>query len=273
MFSLKIGEGKIINNYSVTMRVSLRDITATNYGIKKFISFFFEKRAEILFNKKIFNYSLSSWFCFLSYYGAMIPLSSSIKSRMLANIFFLDLINSYKGWRHLRGLPSRGQRTWTNANASYKNNLVLRHLKLLQFKKILGNLSINEVTVSLNAESVNLLWKNQWEHEWREAKKKRIFFLQKNSVNYKVDLFSASKCIVGGFNKKYSKSKQQKTNSKNNSFTVGFDFGFTKGLFQDKNKSGSLVTNLAVPKKKKIKKKTESSGGAIKKKKKKDQWD
>lgn len=267
-----MGEGKIINNYLINMRVNLRNIVVSSYGVKKFTSIFFEKRTEILFNKQIFNYSLSSWFCFLSCYGALVPFDCSIKNRMLANIFFLDFINSYKGWRHLRGLPSRGQRTWTNATSSYKNNLVLRHLKLLQFKKMLGSLNINDIAVSLNAESVNLLWKNQWEHEWREAKKKRIFFLQKNSINFKIDLFSASKCIVGGFNKKYSKSKQQKTSIKNNSFTIGFDFGFTKGLFQDKNKASNLIVNPVIQKKKKVKKKVDNISTVIKKKK-KDQWD
>ena len=138
---------------------------------------------------------------------------------------------------------------------------------------MLGNLNINEISVSLNAESVNLLWKNQWEHEWREAKKKRIFFLQKNSINYKIDLFNMSKCIVGGFIKKYSKNKQQKQTTKGSVFTMGFDFGFTKGVFQDKNRLQNVVTNNVIQKKKKIKKKTEVFRGSSIKKKKSSQWE
>ena len=138
---------------------------------------------------------------------------------------------------------------------------------------MLGNLSINEISVFLNAEAVNLLWKNQWEHEWREAKKKRIFFLQKNSINYKIDLFNTSKCIVGGFIKKYSKSKQQKQNTKGSVFTVGFDFGFTKGIVQDKSRLQNVVTNNIVQKKKKPKKKPEISKATNIKKKKNSQWE
>lgn len=35
----------------------------------------------------------------------------SLKLRLLVNIYLLELLGTYRGWRHARGLPVRGQRT------------------------------------------------------------------------------------------------------------------------------------------------------------------
>ena len=40
-----------------------------------------------------------------------IPENLDIKKRFTLNIFMLDIINSYRGFRHSMGLPVRGQRT------------------------------------------------------------------------------------------------------------------------------------------------------------------
>ena len=53
------------------------------------------------------------------------------------NIYWLELIGSYRGWRHIHGLPVRGQRTWTNAWSVYKSNLDLREFLVTLTKKYL----------------------------------------------------------------------------------------------------------------------------------------
>ena len=35
----------------------------------------------------------------------------SLRVRLLINIYLLELLGTYRGWRHSRGLPVRGQRT------------------------------------------------------------------------------------------------------------------------------------------------------------------
>ncbi len=169
----------------------------------------------------------------------------NIKDRKLLNIFFLDLINSYRGWRHARGLPVRGQRTWTNAWTTYRANLVLREYKIILAKKIYGNISSSELNVAYLAEQVNMLWKLQWEQEWREAKKKRLVYLKKDVNLYKVDLYSMSKGLVGGYTKRGDKAKKQKQTTRKNYFSLGFDTGFTKTLLKTSSnsvkKSGAQV--------------------------------
>ena len=40
--------------------------------------------------------------------------NKSFKEKNITNIYILDLLCTYKGWRHSRGLPVRGQRTKNN---------------------------------------------------------------------------------------------------------------------------------------------------------------
>ena len=83
-----------------------------------------KSRLEILDNKSFNELTPDKWVVLLKLLNSIIPNNKSIKERFLLNIFFLDLIVSYRGWRHSKGLPVRGQRTWTNAWTVYKNNLV-----------------------------------------------------------------------------------------------------------------------------------------------------
>lgn len=166
----------------------------------------------------------------------IIPKDSDLKKRKLLNIFFLDLIASYKGWRHGHGLPVRGQRTWTNANSTYKSNLSLRYFKISLAKRVYGGASLHEANIAYLAEQINLLWKLQWEKEWSLAKKKRNQIFKKKTASYKIDLYSMAKGQVSS--SEGSSGKKKKEGGKN-SFMLGFDPGFTKKLLR-KNTTGQL---------------------------------
>lgn len=155
---------------------------------------------------------------------------SSYKTRQLVNIYLLNLLGTYRGWRHSRGLPVRGQRTWSNAWSSYRSNLTLRSYKVTISKKIYGTNFSNDYFTAYLAEEVNNMWRLQWGLEWLEAKKKRVN-LQKNvKNNFKVDLVSMAKLQIDSFNKKKTSPKLKK--SKRNVFTLGFDPGFTKTIIK-----------------------------------------
>lgn len=141
------------------------------------------------------------------------------------NIFFLDLINTYRGWRHSVGLPVRGQRTWSNANTVYKNNLNLRYFKMNLIKKLYNTVSNQTVNLIYSAEQFNLLWKLQWELEWKEAKKKKVFFLKKKHIRDQISLNS----IVENQN---LNMKDKKVAYSNKNFSFGYDKGFTKMLLK-----------------------------------------
>ena len=155
------------------------------------------------------------------------------KTRTLLNIYLLNLLGTYKGWRHSRGLPVRGQRTWSNSWSSYRSNLLLRSYKITASKKIYGSSYSNDCITAYLAEEVNNMWRLQWYYEWFESKKKRVN-LQKNvKNNFKVDLVSMSKLQVDVISKKKDSTKSKK--SKKNVFTLGFDPGFTKNIIKQNN--------------------------------------
>jgi Ribosomal protein S13 len=70
-----------------------------------------EERLESLLNTKIKDLPQRDWSVFLNLVHQIVPRKSSLKRRTILNVFMLDAITSYRGWRHYKGLPVRGQRT------------------------------------------------------------------------------------------------------------------------------------------------------------------
>ena len=198
----------------------------------------FCQRLEIFdtYNFNILN--ADKWVILLKFLNYFIPKNKSFKDKLILNVFFLDLIISYRGWRHSKGLPVRGQRTWTNAWTSYRNNLILREYKVIIAKKLYGNISLENLNVTYLAEQINLLWKLQWENEWREAKKKRLISMKSSFKVTGIDLYSMSKGIVDTSGNKKNKKKTKNQFNKN-LFTLGFEPGFTKALIK-----ANYVNNL-----------------------------
>ncbi len=209
------------------------------------------------------------------------------KSRLQVSILFLDLISSYRGWRHGRGLPVRGQRTWSNAWSSYRSNLILREIKLKIAKKFYGNMPENEINMAYLAEDINSLWKVQWEHEWKTAKK-RLKILERGNKRtpVKIDLVSMAQgnIITDDLTQKKLKANKKKRIIQKNVFTLGFDPGFTKFVLQNCHNPikggifGGAVMNTPktfkkVVTKKKIDIKAQKIAHKTKKKNKKSLWD
>lgn len=146
------------------------------------------------------------------------------------------MICTYKGYRHCHGLPVRGQRTWTNANSCYKSNTFLRQFRIVYFKKFVGSSNTSVVSHLHMAEQINLLWKIQWDLEWKEAKKKQKKIIQeKKKGGVIVDLQSMSKKDISGFSRRGSAAKKKMYKQKKNQFTLGFDVGFTKQVSTENN--------------------------------------
>ena len=189
----------------------------------------YKKRVETLKN---FDYEV-----FISIIKLQLPLYFYFFSnRYIYNIFFLDLICSYRGYRHCQGLPLRGQRTWSNANSSYTSNTSLRQFRVFFFKKLSGTANTNLATQLHMAEQINLLWKIQWDLEWKEAKKKQKKITQeKKKGGVIVDLQAMSKKDISGFSRRGSAAKKKLYKQKKNQLTLGFDVGFTKQITTENN--------------------------------------
>jgi len=203
--------------------------THSNYFNYK-LDFFFKSKANALISSRVesTNWYKNTNLVYLIL-NNIIPKDKKVKDKCTLNIYFLDFIGTYKGWRHSTGLPVRGQRTWTNSKTTKLSNTNLRKFKFRLAKKIYGNTSVGDINVGYLAEQVNSFWKNQWESEWARAKRKRLTTLKKSKGIYKIDLKTMAS---GEVRTKKKKSKKKKDNASKNSFVLGFDPGFTKLLLK-----------------------------------------
>ncbi len=277
--------GYVINNKLIDPETSLYKNIFNSYGLgPKFINLI-EQRIENTQDILIKDLNKNEWEQFLILSYDMIPYKSSIYRRKSLNIFMLDIITTYRGWRHFRGLPVRGQRTWSNAWSSFKSNWILRNFKLNNAKKFYGNVPMREVKVAHIAEQVNVLWKHQWEHEWVSAKHSILKF-KGHPKTMKIDLYSMNNYQVMHPLKLKNLSKKQKQAYKKNYFSLGFDPGFTKPLLNEiynsessegsSNLSGSslVLRDERLNRKKIVKKKEATVKKPVKaQKKKKSVWD
>lgn len=230
-----------------------------------------------------------SYYSLVNVVNLFLPNKGILKNRNLLNIYLLDLICLYRGWRHSRGLPVRGQRTWSNGWTAFKLNNYLKDIKVKKGRKIYGNLPPIEIYTAQLAEQVNFIWKNQWYYEWFESKYARLSSKAHKNV-LKIDLYSMAKgnIMTPIKFKRLSKKKQQAHNK--NHFSLGFDRGFTRLLLRDLFELRSLgkktskfspvilhkTDNLAKKKAKKKKKvdiKAKKAAHITKKKSKKSAWD
>jgi hypothetical protein len=183
----------IVNGINLVPSQFIEKNFKNSFGFNWYFFKILEKRLEFFIKFNIINYPLSHWLAFIKHIMLFIPINKTFKKRRLVNIYFLDLISSYRGWRHSRGLPVRGQRTWTNAWSSYKSNLILREYRIEVSKRVYGSIQISHLSIAYLAEQINLLWKFQWERAWKSAKKKRLIQAQNENIVQKIDLLSMSK--------------------------------------------------------------------------------
>lgn len=218
MCSLRLREGKKVNGAFLYTSYSLHDFffRYSSYGFSKKILILLQSRLETRLNKKIKEFSVSKMLVIYNILLSIVPCDRELKKKTIFNVFMLDLINSYRGLRHSFGLPTRGQRTWTNAWSTYKSNLMLRQFKIKLSKRLYTTITISDLNIAYLAEQINSLWKLQWEFEWKKAKRQRQLQAKKSRNFYKVDLRSIASGNVA------IKKKQI------NSYIVGFDPGFTK---------------------------------------------
>lgn len=269
------------------MKLSLKNNLKKNYGFSNFLIQKLSKRLEFSKNN-IFEDKKEFFFLLTSLLLKKIPENFFLKNTTKLNILILNFINSYKGYRHLKGLPVNGQRTWSNAWSTYRNNHVLRSFKIELAKKFYGNISYADIKVAFLAEQTNLLWKQQWYKLWKQtAVTRNLKSSQKtNKKSSKPDLILMAKGNVFLPSLKKELTKKQKTNFDKSIFACGYRIGFTKILLKDlikqSNQSNSSVLNNNATSSNLKKKKTKKKGvdekakklkHKLKKQKKKSVWE
>jgi ribosomal protein S13 len=219
----------VFNNKIIDLEDTLFNNIFNSYGLKYKSLKIIEQRIENLPDSILLDLNKNEWEHFINLIYGIVPYKTNIFKRKSFNIFMADVITLYRGWRHFKGLPVRGQRTWSNAWSAYKANWTLRNFKLNNAKKFYGNIPEKEINVAHIAEQVNMLWKDQWEQEWISAKHSILKF-KGHPNTMKIDLYSMANYQVMHPLKLKNLSKKQKSSYKKNYFSLGFDPGFTKSL-------------------------------------------
>lgn len=190
-------------------------------------SFFFKKLNGFDDRKKLWN--LCSW-----YTSRLFNVSRKTDDKRVAiKLIFKDMVHLYKTWRHVRGYPSNGQRTWSNGKSVSKNNTVLRDYRATQIISAFGKKRRKQATNLVLGEYNNKLWKYTWFSEWDQARKFNIRtskVVGKKRV-IKVDLVSLTKCITGGYRRKGSAAKFNKAKKRFRAVTIGLPVFFTRYIY------------------------------------------
>lgn len=236
----------LFNGKLIDSNESLYYNIINSYGLGFFFLNFLLLRFESNFDVDLKNFKTHQWSVFLKHCYSVVPYDCSVFDRKLFNIVLLDTLSSYRGWCHFRGIPSRGQRTWTNAWSAYKSNGILRNYKLKVFKKYYGGvIPEKEITVAYVAETLNFVWRFQWDKEWASAKNELLKF-DGHPKTMKIDLYSMYNYQVIHPYKLNKMSKKQKQSFNKNYFSLGFDIGFSKVLLNERYKIGEEGVKTSV---------------------------
>merc|ERR1712146_23828 len=107
----RIRGGWLINSKYFSQSSFSRVFLEKNFGLGSYLALIIESRLEFLswfLLSKVFS---SQWIVLIKTLYLIVPYSRALKKRRLINIYYLDLVSSFRGWRHSKGLPVRGQRT------------------------------------------------------------------------------------------------------------------------------------------------------------------
>ena len=157
----------------------------------------------------------------------------NLKKRLTINIVFRDMIHNYKTWRHIRGYPVNGQRTWSNGKSVSKNNVLLKNFRINQILVAYGKKRKNKAAQLVQGEYINKLWLKTWKSEWNQARKfnLRLSRGRRKKRTIVIDLKSLSSGITGGYTRKGKARRFNKAKKKFKNITIGLPLFFTRHLF------------------------------------------
>ncbi len=150
--------------------------------------------------------------------------------REIANIVIKDLINLQVAWRQIKGYPSHGATTHTNAKSARKNKLLLLY-RTEQFNKVFGQKKRNIFPTLIKAEYTNKLWFTTWELEWEEANKfsKKMANLKGKAGNFNPALLAGNQ--TNGYTRVGKAAKIGKSKKLTKVFTVGVPVFFSRYIY------------------------------------------
>ena len=239
----------IINGKSVDNNLNMSIYLKNLYGFNKKLIILLIKRFE-MFAEKIKNFNNSLKYLFYKILIEIIPLKFSLKERYIVIILYTSLLNTYKSWRFIKGLPSKGQRTWTNRRSSKIIKNIIKSHKISFLKNVYTNFKDNDIYNIFLAEQINYLWIRNWFSNWFDSYKKKYNYLSKKYVIYKIDIFAMSKNIVN--EPQHRQGKKKVSVIRKGYFNLGFPIYFTSRIINAINADLSVFNfNIVSNKRKK----------------------
>jgi hypothetical protein len=93
-----MNKSNILNNEKLSYSYNFKSFFLNKmYGLKLKTLNIFEKRLELFSNIKISGLSAAQYTALLKVFYQIVPNKQSLQEKNLFNIFFLDIINSYRG--------------------------------------------------------------------------------------------------------------------------------------------------------------------------------
>lgn len=149
----------------------------------------------------------------------------------LAYLLFWDMLALYKAWRHCRGYPVNGQRTWSNGKSASKNNTALKAFRLKQFKEAFGARRKTSYAMVIQAEIINRLWLKTWPAEWLQGHLHAIKSKSRKSFNIPIDLANLARGVTTGYLRRGQAAKWNKSKKALRTVTIGLPIYFSRFFF------------------------------------------
>ncbi len=150
----------------------------------------------------------------------------------VAYLLFLDMLQLLKMWRHIKGYPANGQTTYTNANNSKKNKLLL-NFRLEQFYALFGKKKRNIFPTLIQAEYNNRLWFNIWFLEWAQGTQFVFSLVNPKKQSIAFDPVSLARGQTNGYARVGNASKIGKAKKITKQCTVGVPMFFTRYIYAE----------------------------------------
>lgn len=166
--------GGKVQNFNINLKTLFLENTGmADKSKKKFI-----KRFELNY----FKFSKSQTFLMLPldqrkiinmYLSQIISINNNIFEIIKYNMIRLYLIKTFRGRCHALGKPSRGQRTWSNASTSNKQNRIIRIFirqvkknNVIEKKNESLNLKLTKKKVKKNAPKIKMIITKKKKNLW-----------------------------------------------------------------------------------------------------------
>lgn len=198
---------------------------------KAFVYSIFEEHTSLFKNKKHWS-ARRFWNVFCWFFNHKFNSNTELfQDKHTACLVFWDMIGLYKAWRHCRGYPVNGQRTWSNGRSCTKNNLSLKSFRMKQFESAFGSRKKSNYSLLIQAEANNKLWLKTWPFEWLQGRYHAIRSKSRKGTSIPVDITNLAKAITTGYKRFGTGERWNSSKKALKTVTIGLPLYFSRFFF------------------------------------------